>query len=83
MNLKNERKKVWGISFRFNKKKWVGPCGIYFMEFTNITDFPYDIFARRPTFFRTRKQAREEAKKHRSKNTQCKVERYILSWKKK
>jgi hypothetical protein len=61
-------KRVWGIwyTIRAHENKWdsfwFGPIGVYGISF----DFPAEIrgwLSQRPFFFRTRKQARDHARK--------------------
>jgi len=61
-------KKVWAIFYRVRSSsiskwtKWTGPCGIYVVQPTAPPEIIMALRGR-PFFFRTRRQARNTAKK--------------------
>ena len=76
--------KVWCLYYTIKigdewLKGWNGPCGIYATSFRTINN--YDCLRGRPFFFRTRKLAREEAKKMKKENAKYRVVPFELKWK--
>lgn len=77
--------RVWGLEYTIKingkwLKKWTGPCGIYAMYCMDKPDIDFSIFEGRPFFFRTRKQARKEAKLQSYGTAKFRAIPFELTW---
>lgn len=78
---------VWAIQFKSKWggtwSDWTGPVGPFYLESRRtISGDLLDAMSHRPFFFRTRRQAREEAAIHTGKYVKCRVLPYTLTWEK-
>ena len=86
--MSNNERIVWGVEYAIilwghpKKDDWSEPIGVYGLSkhLQNKLDC-VNSFAGRPFFFRTREEAREEARRQKWKGVvAARAKKYILSW---